>query len=222
MPCSSCGGSGCASGGNRVTCSTCNGMGQVGRSAGFFTVQQTCPTCSGTGKTIDKPCKSCRGTGLEKKSSTVTLTIPPGVDEGKRILISNQGNAGRNGGPSGDLIVMIHIKEHQYFERDGYDLYCAVPISFTQAILGSTITIKSLDYRSIDVKIPSGTTNGKIFRIKGEGVPSNTGRQGDLYIKVIVQLPTKLSSSQKKLLETYAEEEKATNNPNLMKLSDLE
>ena len=222
VPCSSCGGSGCASGGNRVTCSTCNGMGQVGRSAGFFTVQQTCPTCSGTGKTIDKPCRSCRGTGLEKKSSTVTLTIPPGVDEGKRILISNQGNAGRNGGPSGDLIVMIHIKEHQYFERDGYDLYCAVPISFTQAILGSTITIKSLDYRSIDVKIPSGTTNGKIFRIKGEGVPSNTGRQGDLYIKVIVQLPTKLSSSQKKLLETYAEEEKATNNPNLMKLSDLE
>lgn len=221
VPCSSCGGSGCASGGKKITCSTCNGMGQV-RLNGYFAVQQTCPNCHGTGKVIENPCRSCRGTGLEKKSTTVTLNIPAGVDEGKRILISNQGNAGRNGGPAGDLIVMIRVKDHQFFEREGYDLFCAVPISFTQAILGSTIAITSLDDRTIDVKIPNGTTNGKMFRIKGEGVPANNGRQGDLYIKVIVQIPTKLSSSQRKLLETYAQEENATNTPKLIRLSDLE
>ena len=180
VACSSCNGSGCAPGGSRKTCSYCNGMGQIGRSAGFFTVQQPCPTCSGTGKTIDKPCKNCRGTGIEQKSSRVTLTIPAGVDEGKRIVIPHQGNAGRNGGPSGDLIVVVHIKDHKFFERDDYDLYCAVPVSISQAALGATITIKSLDDRSIDVKVPAGTQNGKILRIKGEGISSGSGRKGDV------------------------------------------
>uniref|UniRef100_UPI00298EC2F2 molecular chaperone DnaJ n=1 Tax=Treponema sp. TaxID=166 RepID=UPI00298EC2F2 len=123
--CSACGGSGCAAGGSKKTCPRCNGMGQVARSAGFFTVQQTCPTCGGTGKVIDNPCRSCHGTGVEQKSSRVTLTIPAGIQEGKRIVIPHQGNAGRNGGPAGDLVVVVHINDHPYFERDGYDLYCA-------------------------------------------------------------------------------------------------
>lgn len=221
VSCSTCGGSGCASGGTRKTCPTCNGMGQVGRSAGFFTVQQTCPTCGGTGKTIDNPCKSCRGTGVEQKSSTVTLTIPAGIDEGRRITIPHQGNAGKNGGPAGDLIVVVHIKDHKYFERDGYDLYCAAPVSITQAALGATITINSLDDKKIDVKIPAGTPNGKILRIKGAGVPAANGRQGDLYIKLMVQIPSKLNSAQKKLLEAYAAEEKAPTEPELISLSSL-
>ncbi len=221
VPCSSCGGSGCAAGGSRKTCPTCNGMGQVGRSAGFFTVQQTCPTCGGTGKTIDNPCKVCRGTGVEQKSSRVTLTIPAGVSEGKRIVIPHQGNAGRNGGPSGDLIVVIHIKDHQYFERDGYDLYCAVPVSLSQAALGATITIKTLDEKSIDVKIPAGTPNGKILRVKNEGVLSNVGRKGDLYIKLLIQVPAKMTAAQRKLMEAYAAEENASTSPDLISLSSL-
>ncbi len=196
-------------------------MGQIGRSAGFFTVQQPCPTCSGTGKTIDKPCKNCRGTGIEQKSSRVTLTIPAGVDEGKRIVIPHQGNAGRNGGPSGDLIVVVHIKDHKFFERDDYDLYCAVPVSISQAALGATITIKSLDDRSIDVKVPAGTQNGKILRIKGEGINSANGRKGDLYIKLMVQVPTKLTPAQKKILESYLAEEKPSDSPDLIPLSNL-
>ena len=221
VACSSCNGSGCAPGGSRKTCSYCNGMGQIGRSAGFFTVQQPCPTCSGTGKTIDKPCKNCRGTGIEQKSSRVTLTIPAGVDEGKRIVIPHQGNAGRNGGPSGDLIVVVHIKDHKFFERDDYDLYCAVPVSISQAALGATITIKSLDDRSIDVKVPAGTQNGKILRIKGEGINSANGRKGDLYIKLMVQVPTKLTPVQKKILESYLAEEKPSDSPDLIPLSNL-
>ncbi len=221
VACSSCGGSGCAPGGTKKTCPTCNGMGQVGRSAGFFTVQQTCSTCNGTGKTIDKPCKLCRGTGVEQKSSRVTLTIPAGVDEGKRIVIPHQGNAGKNGGPSGDLIVVLHIREHKYFERDGYDLYCAVPISISQASLGATITIKSLNDKSIDVKIPSGTQNGKLIRIKGEGVSATNGRKGDLYIKLMIQIPTKLTPAQKNALENYAVAENATTSPELISLSNL-
>ena len=221
VACSSCNGSGCAPGGSRKTCSYCNGMGQIGRSAGFFTVQQPCPTCSGTGKTIDKPCKNCRGTGIEQKSSRVTLTIPAGVDEGKRIVIPHQGNAGRNGGPSGDLIVVVHIKDHKFFERDDYDLYCAVPVSISQAALGATITIKSLDDRSIDVKVPAGTQNGKILRIKGEGINSANGRKGDLYIKLMVQVPTKLTPAQKKILESYLAEEKPSDSPDLIPLSNL-
>lgn len=221
VACSSCNGSGCAPGGSRKTCSYCNGMGQIGRSAGFFTVQQPCPTCSGTGKTIDKPCKNCRGTGIEQKSSRVTLTIPAGVDEGKRIVIPHQGNAGRNGGSSGDLIVVVHIKDHKFFERDDYDLYCAVPVSISQAALGATITIKSLDDRSIDVKVPAGTQNGKILRIKGEGIHSANGRKGDLYIKLMVQVPVKLTPAQKKILESYLAEEKPSDSPDLIPLSNL-
>lgn len=220
--CSSCHGTGLAPGASRKTCKTCNGMGQVRRSSGFFSVQQTCPECQGRGQTIDNPCKSCRGTGYEQESKRVTLNIPAGVEDGRRIVIPHQGDAGRNGGQPGDLIVVVHVQEHKFFERDGQDLYCAVPISVTQAILGATITIKALNDTKISVPVPAGSTHGKMLRIKGEGVQySGSTRKGDLYIKLMVQIPSHLNSEQKKLLEAFAQAEKATVEPELIPLSQL-
>ena len=220
--CSECHGTGGAQGSTRKTCPTCNGMGQIRRSAGFFAVQQPCPTCGGAGTVIDKPCSKCRGSGFEQVSKAMTLTIPAGVDDGKRIAIPRMGDAGANGGPAGDLIVILHVEPHEYFERDGFDLYCAVPVTFAQAALGVTMNITSLDDKKIEFKLPAGTTNGKIFKIKGEGVPvTNSTRKGDLYVKILVQVPTKMTSEQKKLLEEYAKIENATKSPACVKLSSL-
>lgn len=220
--CSSCKGTGLAPGASRKTCKTCNGMGQVRRSAGFFSVQQTCPDCGGAGNVIDKPCTSCRGTGYQAESKRVTFTIPAGVENGRRIVIPKQGDAGRNGGPAGDLVVVIHVSGDQCFERDGMDLYCAVPISMTQAALGASITIKALNDTKITVPIPSGIQHGKLLRIKGEGVQDGAnGRKGDLYIKVLVQIPSRLNSKQKQLLQEYANAENPTTEPNLTPLSSL-
>ncbi len=220
--CETCKGSGCASGASRKTCPTCNGVGQVRRSAGFFAVQQECPQCGGSGTIIDKPCKDCGGKGVQEKNKKMTLTIPAGVDNGKRIAIPHQGDAGSNGGPSGDLIVILHVQDHPLFERDGQDLYCAVPVSFSQAVLGCDISIMSLDNKKIDIKIPSGTSSGKLLRIKGEGVPyTGSSRRGDLYVKIMVQIPQHISSAQKELLSKYMELENPTVTPSLIKLSDL-
>ena len=220
--CSACNGTGGAKGSKRKTCPTCNGSGQVRRSAGFFAVQQTCPTCRGAGSTIDKPCPVCHGSGTEEKNKRVTITIPAGVDDGKRITITGQGDAGKNGGPAGDLIVMLHVEQHEYFERDGQDLFCAVPVSMAQAALGADIFITSLDGKKIEIKLPAGTQNGKLLKIKGEGIPfSSLGRKGDLYVKIIVQTPIHLSGEQKRLLEEYAAIERATNTPGCIPLSSL-
>ena len=221
--CTSCKGTGCAPGASRKTCPTCNGMGQVRRSAGFFAVQQTCPDCGGAGTKIDKPCKDCGGRGIQEKSKKMTLTIPAGVDNGKRIAIPHQGDAGANGGPSGDLVVILHVEDHPYFERDGQDLYCAIPVSFTQATLGCDISLQCLDGKSINVKVPAGIANGKLLRIKGEGVPfTNSTRRGDLYVKIMVQIPSHISNSQKELLQKYMELENPTKTPDLIKLSALD
>ena len=220
--CETCHGSGCSAGSSRKTCPTCGGVGQVRRNAGFFAVQQTCPTCGGTGSVIEKPCPDCRGKGVQVKSKRVTLTIPAGVDDGKRIVIPHQGDAGENGGPSGDLVVILHVEGHQFFERDGQDLYCAVPVTMVQAAIGATITIPSLDDKHIEIKIPAGTPHGKMLRIKGEGVPvTGTTRKGDLYIKIMVQIPQRMTSQQKALLEEYSKLDNATTSPNLMPLSSL-
>lgn len=220
--CPVCNGTGGASGASRKTCGTCNGAGQVRRSAGFFAVQQTCPTCGGKGTVIDKPCTGCRGAGVQEKEKRMTITIPAGMDDGKRITIPHQGDSGTNGGTAGDLIIVIHVRSDNYFERDGNDLYCAVPISISQAALGADITIKTLDGRHITLKIPSGTTQGKLLRIKDEGVPyTNSSRKGDLYVKVIVQLPTKLSRQQQQIMQEYAKLENATTAPDLILLSSL-
>lgn len=220
--CTSCGGTGGEKGSKRKTCPTCGGSGQVRQSAGFFAVQQTCHSCHGEGTVIDKPCSKCRGSGAEQVTKRVTITIPPGSDNGKRLVLSGMGDAGKNGGASGDLVVVLHVDEHDYYVRDGQNLYCAVPISFTQAALGATLTLPHLDGRKVEVKIPAGTANGKQLRIKGEGVPFSSGdRKGDLIIKVVVQVPSHLSGKQKDILEKYAEIEDATTSPHPLSLDSL-
>jgi molecular chaperone DnaJ len=220
--CEECHGTGGASGSSRKTCPTCQGVGQIRRSSGFFAVQQTCPTCHGTGTIIDKPCSACHGTGVQERSKKMTLTIPAGVDNGKRIAIPHQGDAGENGGSAGDLIVVIHVEPHEYFERDGQDLYCAVPVSLAQAALGADITVTSLDRKQIDLKVPAGTANEKLLRVRGEGVPfTGSTRRGDLYVKIILQVPQHLSFQQKELLQQYMKLENATNSPQMIPLSSL-
>ena len=220
--CPTCKGSGCAAGGTKRTCSACGGAGQIRHSSGFFSVQQPCRECGGTGQVTDKPCKDCRGSGVQEKSKVISLSIPAGVDNGKRITIPHQGDAGENGGEAGDLLVILHVEDHPYFERSGQDLYCAVPISFTQAILGAEITITALDGTKIGIKIPGGTANGKLLRVKDKGVPiTGTDRNGDLYVKVIVQLPQRISSYQTELLKKYMELEKPKADPQLLPLTSL-
>lgn len=220
--CDACNGSGGAPGSSKKTCPTCGGVGQVRQGNGFFTIQQTCPTCRGKGVSIDKPCSSCRGTGIQEKSKQMSLKIPAGVDDGKRIVIRGQGDVGENGGVAGDLVVILHVAQHPLFERDGNDLYCAVPISMTQAALGCEISIDSLDNKKVVIKVPDGTSNGKLLRVKGEGVPNSSGKKGDLYVKIMVQIPTKLSSKQKDLLKQFMEYENPSSNPKLINLSQLE
>ena len=221
--CEACNGSGGAAGAKRKTCGTCGGSGQVRKNTGFFAFAQTCPTCGGEGSVIDNPCKVCGGSGLQPKRKKINIQIPAGVDNGKRITIPRQGDAGRNGGPAGDLIIVVHVTRHQYFERSGNDLYCAVPISATQAILGAEIQVTSLDDKKIKLKSPAGTPHGKLLRLKNEGVPfSGTSRKGDLYIKVLVEVPTKLSSKQRELLEEFMKLEKPSDSPLPKALSELE
>lgn len=220
--CEVCHGSGGASGSSKKTCPTCGGVGQVRQGNGFFTIQQTCPSCRGKGTVIDKPCSACRGSGIQEKNKMMSLKIPSGVDNGKRIVVHGQGDVGENGGPAGDLVVVLHVEAHQNFERDGNDLYCAVPVSFTQAILGCEIQITSLDGKRVSIKVPDGTVNGKLLRIKGEGVPiSGSSRKGDLYVKIMVQTPIHVSLKQRELLKQFMEQENPTSEPNLMNLSKL-
>ena len=221
--CSECKGNGCTPGTSKRTCPTCNGIGQIRRSAGFFAVQQPCPDCSGTGMKIEKPCRACGGRGVVEKSKQMTLNIPCGVDNGKRISIPHQGDAGENGGPAGDLMVIIHVEQHPYFERDGQDLYCAIPVSFTQAILGAEISFQALDAHTITFSVPAGTPNGKLLKIRGKGVPytANPDKAGDLYVKVMVQIPSKISSKEKDLLEQYMSLERPTDRPSLVRIDSL-
>ncbi len=220
--CSVCGGTGGAKGSKRKTCSSCGGSGQVRRSAGFFAVQQTCPTCHGAGTVIDKPCTTCHGAGVEEKGKRMTLSIPAGVDDGRRITVPHQGDAGKNGGAAGDLIVVLHVEPHAYFERDGQDLFCAVPVTIAQAALGEKIFVTALDGKKIEIKLPEGTGNGKLLKIKGEGVPySGRSGKGDLYVKIVVQTPARLSGEQKRLLQEYATLERATNSPDCIPLESL-
>ncbi len=220
--CEACHGSGGENGASRKTCPTCQGAGQIRRSAGFFSVAQPCPSCHGSGFVIDKPCKACSGSGLQNRRRKIIVTIPAGVDDGKRITIPRQGDAGRNGGAPGDLVVVLHVAPHSYFERSGQDLYCAVPISVTQAILGTEIFVTSLDDKRIKIKVPAGTQHGKLLRLKDEGVPyTNSTRKGDLYIKLIVQIPARLSSKAKALLEEVSKLEGENQSPKLIPLSEL-
>jgi molecular chaperone DnaJ len=218
--CETCKGSGAANGAGRKVCPACAGSGQVRHSQGFFSVAAPCPSCGGEGYIIEHPCKDCGGTGTRKKRQKIMVTIPPGVENGKRVVISRQGDAAPGGGPPGDLYVFIRVKPHEYFERQDLDLYCAVPISVTQAALGADIHVATLEGKTIKVKVPAGIQNGKLLRIRDEGVPSG-GRRGNLYIKLMVQVPVKLSREGRELLEKLARVEGENDSPNPIPLSEL-
>jgi molecular chaperone DnaJ len=212
--CQTCGGSGAEAGSGRKTCQTCGGSGQVRRSSGFFSIASVCPHCRGEGFIIERPCKSCGGTGLVKKRQKIKVTIPAGIEHGRRITIQGQGDAGPNGGDAGDLFVVIHIRPHEYFERDGSDLHCVIPISITQAALGAELNIPNVMGQKIRLKIPAGTQEGKVFRLRGEGMPIlNSHHRGDLYIHIVIKVPTKLSSRSRALLKEIADLEGDTADP---------
>ena len=199
--CKSCNGTGAKKGTEPTTCQRCQGHGQVRMQQGFFSVQQTCSDCNGTGKTIKDPCSDCNGTGRIKESKTLSVKIPSGVDEGDRIRLSGEGEAGVNGGPSGDLYVVIGLKEHSIFQRDGGNLHCEMPISFSTAALGGEIKIPTLD-GTAKIKIPPETQTGSAFRLRGKGIkPVRQSQYGDLHCHVVVETPVKLNDNQKKLLE---------------------
>ena len=203
--CNHCKGSGAAEGGQNVKCSTCDGQGQIIQSQGFFSVQQTCPRCQGTGSKIDKPCTKCNGNGRTKKTSKITIRVPAGVDTGARLRSSGNGEAGIQGGRPGDLYCVLHVREHEIFERDGDDLLCEVPISFIQATLGSEIEVPTLNGKA-KINVPTGTQSGTILRLREKGVKNIQGYgHGDLHIRVIVEVPTKLNSEQKIKLTEFSE-----------------
>ncbi|MCL2066974.1 MAG: molecular chaperone DnaJ [Treponema sp.] len=218
--CPTCKGSGAANGAGKKTCPACQGSGQIRHSQGFFSVASTCHNCGGEGYIIEQPCRDCGGSGTQKKRQKIMVTIPAGVENGKRVVIPKQGDAGANGGPPGDLYVFIRIKPHEYFERQDYDLYCAVPISVSQAALGADIHVTTLDNKTIKVKVPAGIQNGKMLRIRDEGVPSGV-RRGNLYIKLMVKIPEKLSRRGRELLEELAKIEGQNDSPKPISLSDL-
>jgi len=218
--CKTCSGAGTTDGSGKKTCPVCRGSGQVRHSQGFFSVATTCHQCHGEGSIIDKPCNDCGGSGTQKKRQKIMVTIPAGVENGKRVVIPKQGDAGPNGGIAGDLYVFIRVKPHDYFERQGYDLYCAVPVSVSQASLGADIHVTTLDSKTIKVKVPAGIQNGKMLRIRDEGVPTGNQR-GNLYIKLIVQIPEKLSRRGKELLEELAKVEGQNDSPKPIPLSQL-
>ena len=198
--CETCHGSGAKAGTHPKTCDTCHGSGTVRMSQGFFSIQQTCPTCHGSGKMISDPCGTCRGAGRVKKHKTLAVKIPAGVDEGDRIRLTGEGEAGVNGGPPGDLYVVVHLKEHSVFQRDGDDLHCEMPISFSQAALGGEIEIPTLD-GSAKIKVPPETQTGQVFRLRGKGIKGvRSSYPGDLLCEVVVETPVRLTERQKELL----------------------
>jgi len=204
VTCERCDGSGAEPGSKRVTCPTCRGAGQVRRSGGIITFTQTCPTCGGAGQKIEKPCTACRGEGRVPKSTKLNVRIPAGVDTGSRLRSAGNGEAGISGGQSGDLYIVLTVKEHELFERHGDDLFCEIPIKFTLATLGGTIEVPTL-FGKASLKIPAGTQSGTTFRLRDKGMPSlRGGRQGDQLVRVHVEVPTTLSSEQRKLLEEFA------------------
>ncbi len=204
-PCRSCDGSGAAPGSRKVTCPTCGGNGNVRASVGgFISMLQTCPRCQGSGSTVEKPCPKCNGSGLSEGTSQVKLRVPPGVDTGTRLRSAGEGEAGPRGGEPGDLYVVLHVQEHPVFKRDGEDLYCEVPIPFTTAALGGEVRVPTLGGPAT-IRIPAGTQGGKILRLRGKGVPSLRGAGvGDLHVRLLVEVPTRLSKDQRKLLEDFA------------------
>jgi molecular chaperone DnaJ len=223
--CEQCKGSGIAPGKSAVTCRTCGGRGQVRYQQGFFSIARTCSTCQGSGSVITDPCPACKGEGRVVREKTLEVKVPAGVEDGTRIRYAGHGEAGVHGGPPGDLYIVLHVKEHAFFERDGTDLYCVVPISFPQAALGTELHIPTLEGPS-KLKIPEGTQPGTRFRIKGKGVPVLNGHgKGDLYVDVKVEVPKRLTKRQRELMEELSSTVHTENKPEtktlLSKVKDI-
>jgi len=203
--CEHCHGSGAEHGSKLKTCATCGGRGQVLMSRGIFSIAQTCPQCKGAGQILEKPCKVCHGNGKHQRSSKIKLRIPPGVEGGSRLRSQGNGEAGFRGGPSGDLYVVLHVKAHEIFQREGDDLLCEVPVSFIQATLGTEIEVPTLDGNAT-IKIPAGTQPNATFRVKGKGVKNLQGYgHGDLHVRIQIEVPTRLTAAQKDKLREFSE-----------------
>jgi len=203
--CVSCGGTGCEPGSGKTRCTRCGGSGQISLSQGFFSIRQTCPSCQGSGQMIKSPCKKCSGEGRVRTEKTLQIHIPPGVDTGSRLRVAGEGEGGYRGGRPGDLYVVIHVKSHDIFQRDGADVLVEIPIDFATATLGGVVDVPTVTGRT-KMKIPEGTQNGTILRLKGKGIPSlRGGQRGDQLVKIFIEIPTDLNKQQKGLLNGYAE-----------------
>lgn len=214
VKCDTCEGSGAKPGTSPTTCSQCQGRGEVSFQQGFFAITRPCPTCQGTGQIIPTPCTKCSGTGSVKKRSQIAVKIPAGVDTGQRLKLTGEGEAGERGGPAGDLYVVINILAHDFFKRDEFDVLCEVPVTFTQAALGTEVEIPTLEGK-VSVKVPAGTQSHNILRLKGKGLPRlGAYGRGDQLVQVVVETPTKLTAEQKDLLKRFDELGAASSHPN--------
>ena len=214
ITCDECSGSGAKPGSQPTTCSTCSGSGRVRAAQGFFSVERTCPTCNGKGQIIKDPCGKCSGQGRVVQERALSVNIPAGIEDGTRIRLAGEGEAGMRGGPSGDLYIFLAVKPHEFFQRDGADLYCKVPISMTTAALGGQFEVSTLDNSQTKVKVPEGTQNGKQFRMKGKGMPVlRQNVTGDLFIQIDIETPQNLSKRQRELLEEFEKLSSKDNSP---------
>jgi molecular chaperone DnaJ len=214
ITCDVCSGSGAKPGTSPQTCRTCGGQGRVRAMQGFFTIERTCPTCQGRGQVISDPCTKCSGTGRTTKEKTLTVNIPAGIEDGTRIRLSGEGEAGLRGGPSGDLYIFIGIQPHEFFQRDGADIHCRVPISMTTAALGGKFDVPTLSGEKTKVTVPEGTQTAKQFRLRGKGMPvMRSSAFGDMYIQVIVETPRNLTRRQRELLEEFEKSSSGETNP---------
>jgi molecular chaperone DnaJ len=204
VPCEVCHGSGAEAGSKPVTCPTCHGRGKLRSQQGFFTVERACPSCHGAGQTIDKPCRTCAGQGRVRRDKTLKVNIPAGVEDGTRIRLTGEGEAGARGGPAGDLYVFLSVRRHTLFEREGSDIHCRVPIAMVQAVLGGNIEVPTLDGKMARINIPAGAQGGHQFRLRGKGMPiMRSSQHGDMYIEITVETPVNLTAKQKELLREF-------------------
>jgi molecular chaperone DnaJ len=214
VTCKTCTGTGAKPGTSPTTCPTCEGHGRVRAAQGFFSIERTCPTCQGRGSVITDPCPECHGAGRTTEERKLSVNIPAGIEDGTRIRLAGEGEAGLRGGPAGDLYIFLSIKAHEFFQRDGADIFCRVPVSMTTASLGGEFQVPTIDGGKTRVKIPEGTQSGKQFRLKGKGMPVlRSSRVGDMYIQVVVETPRALTRRQRELLEEFEQASSAENNP---------
>jgi molecular chaperone DnaJ len=214
VSCTTCSGLGARAGTRPVACPTCGGHGKVRASQGFFTIERTCPGCHGRGEIINDPCEACNGSGRVMKERTLSVNIPAGVEDGTKIRLAGEGEAGLRGGPAGDLYIFLSIKPHEFFQRDGADIFCRVPISMTTAALGGQVDVPTIDGEMTRVRVPEGTESGKQFRLKGKGMPVLRSKvTGDMYIQVEVETPKNLTRKQRELLEAFERESNGETSP---------